>query len=142
MGSRARKRARSGGLTGAAAVAVQRAAERKQRQRRERDRDDEAAAVARECYETAVLIKDTPGDELPLVLRAPAQMIAWRAAPGIVKAAGLPKDDETLHDVAAYLVGGVVSMIATFNRKHFETWRQEADRLEKGGAPVDGQADG
>lgn len=117
-----------GPIAGLAAAAR----EATKRDRRGRSRDPDAHAVAQEVYETCVVIGNTPGDELPLALRGPATMIAFRAAPGIVTAAGLPKDEETLQDVAAYLVGGIVSMIATFNPEHFRQWCLEADRAERG----------
>lgn len=129
MGRSRRRARRDDGLLG---VLARRAEQKVREGRRAATRDQTADEVAKEVYETCVAVRGID-DGTPLILRGPAYAIAYRAAPAIVRTNGLPRDEQTLQDIAAYIVVGISAMIAGFEVEHFQKW--SAENLEGGDEP-------
>lgn len=115
------KRARGHGIT-AAAVRAARAAAVQQ--------DEEAAQLAQRVYNAAVEAKRTgeAGDVSPL-LWAPLAVAGEMMAVVVARANGLPQDEQTLVDVAAYFVAGFLSGGHGFDFEHFEQWRRRSTEV-------------
>ncbi len=111
MGQRSRRR----GLSGAAVRAARAAG---------RERDEAAAATAQRVYNAIVEARASgeSGDVSP-VLWGPLTVACEIVAQVVVKAEGMPGDEETLVDVAAYFAAGFIAGGQRFDREHFEAWR-------------------
>lgn len=110
------KRGRAAGITNAALRAAA---------RRVAQEDEHAAAVAQRVYNAIEEATRTgeAGDVSPL-LWGPLAVAGEMMAKVVVRAHGLPADEDTLVDVAAYFVAGFLSGGHGFDRAHFEDWQQ------------------
>lgn len=119
------KRARRGGITNRAVRAARAALQ---------EQDTEAHDIANRVYLFAVHHKRDEEEPLPLKVWAPAQVAAELSAPGAAKLAGLPLDETTVLDVAAYLLAGFREMAVQLDPEHFRAWQRTQDELERGAA--------
>lgn len=112
------KRARAKGVSAAAVRAARAAAVQ---------HDEQAAQVSQRVYHAIVEGKRTgeAGDVSPL-LWGPLAVAAEMMAVVVARANGLPEDEQTLVDVAAYFVAGFLSGGHGFDFEHFEQWRRRS----------------
>ncbi|MGH2897905.1 MAG: hypothetical protein ACRDMZ_04470 [Solirubrobacteraceae bacterium] len=122
------KRARGKGIT-AAAVRVARAAAVQQ--------DEQAAQVSQRVYNAIVESKRTgeAGDVSPLMW-GPLAVAGEMMAVVVARANGLPQDEDTITDLAAYFVAGLLAGGHGFDFEHFEGWRRRSEQAHDAGTEL------
>lgn len=96
--------------------------------------DEELAAIAQRVYNAGHELKrNGEPDPLPLPILAPLIVAAETVAPGALRVAKLPVNEEMAREVAAYLVAGFREMAVMLDPEHFEQWRQTMDAAERAG---------
>lgn len=108
------RRARSGGITGAALRAAQRTLS---------EQDEQASRIAQYTYEECVRWKREDGH--PFL--APVAVSAKLLAPALADAAGVPASTQNLDDIASFLTARFWETALTLDPESVREFTEEAD---------------